>query len=110
MVATEKGFTAGGEETALRFDDPELTFIFPLSCQAAAQLSPPAPTERLPTVGGLAAPEVEAADMWPPMGWTGELPNKLTPVLGVLDEAIVGATASEHGRKTLICFLTLTGT
>ena len=102
LVATVKGFTAGagGEETALRFDDPELTFIFPLSCQAAAQLSPPAPTETLPTVGGgLTAPEAEAADMWPPMGWTGELPNKLTPVLGVLDEAIVGATASEHVRK-----------
>ena len=92
---------AGGEDTALRFEEPELTFILPLSCHADAQLSPPAPADILPTVGGLIAPEAEPACMCPPMGWTGELPNKLTPVLGVLVEAIVGATVKEEACQEI---------
>ena len=117
LVATAKGFAdgAGGEETALRLEDPELTFILPLSGQAVAQLSPPPPTETLPRVGGLTAPEAGPAGMWPPMGWTGELPNKLTPVLGVLDETIVGAAVRENAsgdtsRKSFFPVLIISGT
>ena len=96
-----KGFTAGGEDTALRFDDPELTFILPLSCHVAAQKSLP-PPEASPMLGGLAA---VAGTMWPPMG---ELPKRLTPVEGVLDEAIAGgptdrrSTSITKGRNELL--------